>query len=116
MKAFFLQLTEVVALGLEATSIGLIAFGAACAILSFGRRRGAGPSHAPQTAFLKLGRWLLLALEFTLAADVVRTAIAPTWDDIGQLAAIAVIRTFLNFFLERDLARTAAEDHPAAAE
>jgi len=38
-----------------------------------------------------------------LAADVVRTVIAPTWVEIGQLAAIAVIRTFLNFFLERDL-------------
>jgi hypothetical protein len=42
-------------------------------------------------------------LEFALGADIVRTAIAPTWDDIGQLAAIAAIRTFLNFFLERDL-------------
>jgi uncharacterized membrane protein len=38
-----------------------------------------------------------------LAADVVRTVIAPTWMEIGQLAAIALIRTFLNFFLERDL-------------
>jgi uncharacterized membrane protein len=47
--------------------------------------------------------WLLLGLEFALAADIVRTAISPTWVDIGQLGAIAVIRTFLNFFLERDL-------------
>ena len=31
------------------------------------------------------------------------TAIAPTWEDIGRLAAIAAIRTFLNFFLERDI-------------
>lgn len=54
-------------------------------------------------AWLSLGRWLLLGLEFMLAADIVRTAVAPSWTDIGQLAAIAVIRTFLNFFLERDL-------------
>ena len=52
---------------------------------------------------LSLGRWLALGLEFALAADILRTAVAPTWGDIGQLAAIAVIRTFLNFFLERDL-------------
>jgi uncharacterized membrane protein len=45
----------------------------------------------------------LLGLEFELAADIVRTAIAPTWNEIGQLAAIALIRTFLNFFLEKDL-------------
>jgi uncharacterized membrane protein len=54
-------------------------------------------------AWLGLARWLLLGLEFMLAADIVRTVIAPSWSDIGQLAAIAVIRTFLNFFLERDL-------------
>ena len=47
--------------------------------------------------------WLLLALEFELAADVVRTAIAPTWDDVGQLAAIAAIRTVLNYSLEKDI-------------
>jgi uncharacterized membrane protein len=47
--------------------------------------------------------WLLLALEFELAADVLRTAISPTWDDVGQLAAIAAIRTGLNYFLEKDI-------------
>jgi len=54
---------------------------------------------------LSLGRWLALGLEFALAADILRTAIAPTWQDIGQLAAIAVLRTALNFFLEREIAR-----------
>ena len=51
---------------------------------------------------------------YMLAADIVRTAIAPSWDDIGQLAAIAVIRTFLNYFLERDL--EAAIDMKAGVE
>ena len=54
-------------------------------------------------AWLDFARWLLLGLEFMLAADIVRTVVAPSWEDIGQLAAIALIRTFLNFFLERDL-------------
>ena len=52
---------------------------------------------------LNLGRWLMLALEFTLAADIVATAVAPTWDDIGKLAAIATLRTALNFFLQREV-------------
>jgi uncharacterized membrane protein len=47
--------------------------------------------------------WLLLGLEFELAADIIASVISPTWQDIGQLGAIAVIRTFLNFFLEKDL-------------
>jgi uncharacterized membrane protein len=38
-----------------------------------------------------------------LAADILRTAVAPTWEDIGKLAAIAAIRTVLNYFLEREL-------------
>lgn len=55
------------------------------------------------------GVWLLLGLEFELAADIVRTAISPSWTDIGQLGAIAVIRTFLNYFLEKDVEQYAEE-------
>lgn len=51
----------------------------------------------------RFARWLILALEFALAADLLRTVIAPTWADVGQLAAIAAIRTFLSYFLERDI-------------
>jgi uncharacterized membrane protein len=52
---------------------------------------------------LRLGRWLALALEFELAADILRTAVAPTWNEIGQLAAIIVLRTALNYFLQREI-------------
>ena len=52
---------------------------------------------------LSLGRSLALALELELGADILKTAIAPTWNDIGLLAAIAVLRTALNYFLEREL-------------
>jgi hypothetical protein len=47
--------------------------------------------------------WLLLGLEFELAADIIGSVISPSWQDIGQLGAIAVIRTFLNYFLGKDL-------------
>jgi uncharacterized membrane protein len=53
---------------------------------------------------LHYARWLIAGLTFQIAADVIETSIAPTWEEIGHLGAIAVIRTFLNFFLERDLA------------
>jgi uncharacterized membrane protein len=56
-----------------------------------------------RAAWLSFARWLVLGLEFMLAADIVRTVIEPDWADLGQLGAIAVIRTFLNYFLERDL-------------
>lgn len=66
-------------------------------------------SHeAKEDVRLRLGRWLALALEFLLAADILRTAVAPTWSEIGQLAAIAAIRTALNFFLQQEIDKAAA--------
>src|SRR5690349_12776979 len=50
---------------------------------------------------LDLGRFLALGLEFQLATDLLRTAVAPTFQEIGKLAAVAAIRTGLNFFLAR---------------
>lgn len=54
---------------------------------------------------LDLGLSLALSLEFLLAADIVGTAISPSWDAIFQLAAITGIRTFLNFFLEKEVSQ-----------
>lgn len=56
-----------------------------------------------QKVRIQFGSSLTVALELLLAADILATAIAPTWDDIGKLAAIAVLRTALNYFLEREL-------------
>jgi uncharacterized membrane protein len=57
---------------------------------------------------LLLGRYLALGLEFALGADILATAVSPSWDEIGKLGAIAGIRTALNYFLARDLDRAAA--------
>ncbi len=63
----------------------------------------ASSHEAKEDVRLRLGRWLALALEFLLAADILRTAVAPSWSEIGQLAAIATIRTALNFFLQLEI-------------
>jgi uncharacterized membrane protein len=98
-------ITASIALAVEAAGALLVAYGAAEAIygsiLTIVHKRTL-PGERKEV-WLRFGVWLLLGLEFELAADVVRTALSPTWQDIGQLAAIAAIRTFLNFFLERDL-------------
>ena len=59
--------------------------------------------HKKEEIRLRLGRWLVLGLEFLLAADILKTAVAPTWTEIGQLAAIAALRTALNHFLRREI-------------
>ena len=51
----------------------------------------------------EFGHMLSLALEFLIGADILKTAISPTWEDIGQLAAVVGIRTVLNFFLVREI-------------
>jgi uncharacterized membrane protein len=56
---------------------------------------------------LQFGSWLGLALEFQLGADIVATTINPTLQSLGELAILAAIRTFLNFFLQRELAAEA---------
>lgn len=103
---FFLHNAAVnVALALESISILVIALGGAEAVYRvfwplMHRQVKDGLRRA---AWLSLARWLVLGLEFMLAADIVRTVIEPTWQELGQLGATALIRTFLNFFLERDL-------------
>ena len=58
---------------------------------------------------LGLGRYLALGLEFQLASDVLSTAVAPTFEDIGKLAAVAAIRTALNYFLAKEIERERRE-------
>src|SRR6266542_3267507 len=61
----------------------------------------------PEGLRLELGRSLALSLEFLLGADILRTAVEPSWDEIARLAAIATIRTGLNYFLQREIAAEA---------
>lgn len=59
---------------------------------------------------VQFGSSVAVALELLLGADVLATAVAPSWDDIGKLAAIAVLRTALNFFLEKELGHIKQEN------
>jgi uncharacterized membrane protein len=86
----------------EGAAALLIAIGAAEAF-AMSLLRFRAPTAEKMRIWMHFATWLLLGLEFELAADVIRTAIAPTWSDIGQLAAIAAIRTFLSFFLDKDI-------------
>jgi uncharacterized membrane protein len=106
---FFKTSASWLALSVEIVACLIIAAAmveSAAAIFSLKREPG-HPLHRRKEVFLRFGSWLILALEFELAADIIRSAIAPSWEQIGMLGAIAVIRTFLNFFLERDVEKLA---------
>ena len=96
---------EHVALIVDSIAIGIVAFGAVEAFVRLLQPVFDWPPDAGwrRTIWVDFGMWLLLGLQFALAADIVRSIIAPTWDDLGFLAAIAAIRTFLNYFLEKDI-------------
>ena len=82
--------------------IGLAAIEATLKSVALFFRRGA-PPEAKNEVRLTLGRWLAVGLEFELAADILNTAVTPSWDEIEKLAAIATLRTLLNYFLEREI-------------
>src|SRR5258708_35996241 len=105
MLLYLKQLIEYLARGVEVCAALIIAIAALEAtigafILLFKPR---APPQQKNEVRLTLGRWLAVALEFELAADILNTAVTPTWNEIGKLAAIATLRTALTSFLHRDV-------------
>ena len=90
-------------LGVEAMGAAVIALGVVVGALQFARAARRGRTRGYNDIRLTLARYLAVALEFQLGADILSTAIAPSWDQIGKLAAIAIIRTGLNYFLGREM-------------
>jgi len=104
MEELIKQLAGHLALAIEVVAVLVVAIGTAEALVAVGRALfGTWSDTARREAWLKYARWLGIGLTFQLAGDIVHSAVAPTWDDIGRLAAIAAIRTFLNYFLDRDM-------------
>lgn len=60
---------------------------------------------------LRFGVWLALALECQLGADILATTVAPTLTALAKLATIAMIRTFLNYFLNKEIGVELALEH-----
>jgi uncharacterized membrane protein len=71
--------------------------------------------HLLRAIWLRYARWLVAALTLQLAADIIETSISTSWQAIGRVGAIAVIRTALNFFLDRDVGEMRARDQERAA-
>jgi uncharacterized membrane protein len=97
------EFVKVVALALEFTAVLCIAVGFVKAFILLLKRRQEHYSPMYNRLRLLFGGWLVLALEFQLAADIVKTTVAPTYENLIQLGAVAVIRTFLNYFLSKEL-------------
>jgi uncharacterized membrane protein len=106
MEFFVSRVLSLLATIVDASTGAAIGVGVLAALVRTARlgvRRGTSPDSAMSEIRITLGRWLALALELALAADILRTVMIPTWDEIGKLGAIVVLRTVLNYFLEREI-------------
>jgi uncharacterized membrane protein len=99
IEATIVSAVEWLKLGIETIGAALVAIGVAVAVLQLVRQFIGHKAVDFTSTRLTLARYLALALEFQLGADILATAIAPSWEQIGKLGAIAVIRTGLNYFL-----------------
>jgi len=69
--------------------------------------------HERRAVWLRYARWLVAALTFQLAADILETSITTDWDSLARVGAIAAIRTFLNYFLDRDVEEIRSREREA---
>jgi uncharacterized membrane protein len=116
MEAWLHVVTKHAVVLIDWMALTLIAIGTVEAFVNGLRAMLAQPGtgHASRAVWLRYARWLVAGLTFQLAADILESAIAPSWQDIGRLAAIAAIRTFLNYFLERDLEEVSRRESDSA--
>jgi uncharacterized membrane protein len=105
MRDWLIFATETAILVIDAMALVVIVFGTVEAFVTGLRlmiTRSANGAEKREV-WLRYGRALVAGLTFQLAADIIETSITTDWEAVGRIAAIAVIRTFLNYFLEREL-------------
>jgi uncharacterized membrane protein len=104
MKEWLVSVTEPTIAIIDAVAFVVIVAATLRAIVKAVRVELGGASMFEKRAvWLEYARFLVVALTFQLAADIIETSISTNWEAIGRLGAIAVIRTFLEFFLGRDV-------------
>ncbi len=108
MEDFLVVTVGYLRLAVEAVGAAFIGIGAASSVYRYVLSLLGLREYTNSDIRLHLGRFLALGLEFQLASDILATAVAPTFEEVQLLAAIAVIRTVLNYFLQKELEREQA--------
>ena len=118
MEAILYAVGHSVALTVEAIAIVVIATGTVEAVGNTIRimRAPRVTGADRRTVWLDFAGWLVAALTFQLAADIISTSFSPSWDEVGRLGAIAAIRIFLSYFLDREVENTRRLQHTVATD
>ena len=104
--AAFHDIVNIISFVLNIIGAMIILFGVLIAILDFVKKEifaGENRIKMNEAIRIRLGSYLVLGLELFIAGDIVKTIITPTWESLGMLGAIVVIRTILSYFLTKDL-------------
>jgi uncharacterized membrane protein len=105
MNEWLIRVTEPAIVVINGIALVMVIIGTIEALIRVVPVMFASPSgHQRRDIWLRYSRWLVAALTFQLAADIIESSISTSWEAVGRLGAIAVIRTFLDYFLERDVA------------
>ena len=103
MREWLPVITEQAVLWIDAVALIVIVGGTLQALIGMLRVTFTpATAHQRREVWMHYARWLIAGLTFQLAADIIETSITTDWEAIARVAAIAVIRTFLNYFLEKD--------------
>ncbi|MGH7678560.1 MAG: DUF1622 domain-containing protein [Gemmatimonadaceae bacterium] len=115
MKEWLVIVTENVVTAIDILALAVIVVGSVEAFIGGARALLSSASrHEHREVWLRYSRWLVVGLTFQLAADIIETSITTSWDAVGRLGVVAVIRTFLNYFLERDIREAREREREAA--
>ena len=117
MKELLIIVTENAIVVIDWIALIIVILGAVQAFIgAVGLAVSGGDSVHRKEVWLRFARWLVAALTFQLAADIIETSITEDWQSIGRIAAVAVIRTFLNYFLDRDVSEMREQREEALSE
>ena len=102
------NILEYISLGIGAVGIFIVLWGVVLGFIEFLRAQaasfGKGGKAVPlEKIRIDLGRYLLLGLEFLIAADIIRTIVKPSLEEVVVLVAIVAIRTVISFFLNKEI-------------
>ena len=109
MEETIVHIVSIIKLSIEVISVAFVVIGTVLAVFCYMRAMLGKMEKDFVYIRLIFARYLVLALEFQLAADILSTAISPSWEAIGKLAAITVIRTVLNYFLTKEMEKEREE-------
>ena len=103
MREWLTLITEYVVLWIDAVALVVIVLATAQVVVGMLRLVGGrATNHQRREVWMTYARWLIAGLTLQLAADIVETSITTDWEAVARVAVIALIRTFLNYFLEKD--------------